>query len=200
MTVVPKKGIGNCMSESLFLNEEALLSLIRKAKSRDDAAFEELLHSFRPMLDSIVRYFLSGNPRLDKSELEQEATLSFHQAVLKFDFAKTGVAFIPFARTCVHNGIVSYLRSKKELIVDEFPNDEVAVPSPIEIVIEDESFDELCRKIQELLSDYESKIWWLFFVGRTPREIAAQVGRDEKSVTNAIYRIRRKLRSAIPNP
>ena len=188
------------MSESLFLNEDALLSLIQKAKARDDAAFEELLRSFRPMLEALVRHFCSGNQRLDKGELEQEATLSFHQAVLKFDPAKADAAFIPFARTCIYNGIVSYLRSKKEPTVDEFPDDGVAVPSPTDIVIEDESYHELCRKVQEQLSDYESKIWWLFVAGRTPREIAARVGRNEKSVTNAIYRIRQKLRNTIPNP
>ena len=77
---------------------------------------------------------------------------------------------------------------------------ESAGPDPLDLVIAHESYLELCKKVQDQLSDYESKIWWLHFAGRTPKEIAALVGKDEKSVTNAIYRIRQKLRKKIPNP
>ena len=36
--------------------------------------------------------------------------------------------------------------------------------------------------------------------GRTAKEIAHRLGKNEKSIQNAIYRIRRKLRTEIPNP
>lgn len=191
------------MSEPLFQNEKALLSLIQRTQAGDDAAFEELLNAYDPMLKAQVYKFTSGNPALDRGDLTQEAALSFYRAVLKFDTAKSGVAFGLFAKICVHNSLVSHLRSKKPdslgFLEDELPHD-IHSPDPTDLVIENESYRELCRKVQAELSDYESKIWWLHFAGRTPKEIASLVGKDEKSVTNAIYRIRRKLRTRIPNP
>ena len=36
--------------------------------------------------------------------------------------------------------------------------------------------------------------------GRTAREIGDMIGRDERSVQNAVYRIRQKLRRELPSP
>ena len=71
--------------------------------------------------------------------------------------------------------------------------------NPAQSLIERESFLMLYQLISGELSDYENRIWWMYLSGRTAKEIAEQMGKDEKSVQNAIYRIRRKLRSVIPN-
>ena len=63
---------------------------------------------------------------------------------------------------------------------------------------EQEAYTELSRLIHDVLSEYENQIWWLYLSGRTARDIADRLGKDEKSVQNAIYRIRKKLRTVIP--
>ena len=64
----------------------------------------------------------------------------------------------------------------------------------------DEAYTELYLRIRAALSTYENQIWWLYHSGRTAKEIAGVLGKSEKSIQNAIYRIRRKLRTEIPNP
>ena len=191
------------MSEPTSQIKQDFLPLIERVQASDDDAFEKLLFAFEPMIARQVSIFADGNPLLDAGDLKQEADLCFHNAVIKFDLSKGSASFPGYAKTCVHNGLVSYLRSKKQgatVIMGGDLSGESAGPDPIDLVIAHESYLELCKKVQDQLSDYESKIWWLHFAGRTPKEIAALVGKDEKSVTNAIYRIRQKLRKKIPNP
>ena len=38
------------------------------------------------------------------------------------------------------------------------------------------------------------------YSGHTAKEIARELGKEEKSVQNAIYRIRKKLRATLPTP
>ena len=67
-------------------------------------------------------------------------------------------------------------------------------------VVAEEAYMELYRRIEAVLSPYESHVWWLYLSGQTTGAIAASLGKDERSVQNAIYRIRKKLRAALhPN-
>ena len=65
---------------------------------------------------------------------------------------------------------------------------------------QEEAYTELYHRIRAVLSTYENQIWWLYHSGRTAKEIAGLLKKNEKSIQNAIYRIRRKLRTEIPNP
>ena len=55
-------------------------------------------------------------------------------------------------------------------------------------------YDQICRS----LSPYENRVWWMYLSGRTAAEIGKQLGKDARSVQNAVYRIRRKLRAVLP--
>ena len=57
----------------------------------------------------------------------------------------------------------------------------------------------LVARLEEVLSPYENRIWWLYVSGQTAAQIAKAIGREERSVQNAIYRIRKKLRLALPH-
>ena len=69
-----------------------------------------------------------------------------------------------------------------------------------ERVLEEERCKMLYESVRNTLSAYENRIWWLYLSGRTAKNIAQELNTDEKSVQNAIYRIRRKLRAAISYP
>ena len=64
-------------------------------------------------------------------------------------------------------------------------------------VVAEEAYMELYRRIESVLSPYESHVWWLYLSGETTGTIATRLGKDERSVQNAIYRIRKKLRAAL---
>jgi DNA-directed RNA polymerase specialized sigma24 family protein len=78
--------------------------------------------------------------------------------------------------------------------------EELTVPDPARLVEEDERFDRLCRTVRGHLSDYENRVWWQYVTGVSVADIAEGLGRDERSVHNAIYRIRKKLREKLTPP
>ena len=55
----------------------------------------------------------------------------------------------------------------------------------------------LYSAIKKNLSDYEYTIWHSYMLGKTAKEIGEMLGKDEKSVSNAVYRIRKKLRALL---
>ena len=49
-------------------------------------------------------------------------------------------------------------------------------------------------KLSGVLSDYEYKMLMLYADGKTPRRIAQETGQSAKSVSNALFRARTKLK------
>ena len=75
--------------------------------------------------------------------------------------------------------------------------EEGASVDPVVSLLEEERLSRLYEQIRLCLSPFENRIWQLFVLGKTAKEIGVIVGKDERSVNNAIYRIRRKLRASI---
>jgi hypothetical protein len=101
-------------------------------------------------------------------------------------------------------GAEAYLRKLKKhenvILVDAENASAIShdVTDPAKRLIDEEAYLSLYRRIREALSEYENQVWWLYLSGRTASEIGKQLGKDARSVQNAVYRIRRKLRSVIP--
>ena len=57
--------------------------------------------------------------------------------------------------------------------------------------------DEILKKIESSLSDYEAAVLKEFFSGRSAKETAEILGTDAKSVNNAVFRIRQKAHRLI---
>ena len=184
--------------------DPALISLILKAQGGDQDAFEELLDRYTPLIDSMVSHVgADGFSLQDREDLRQEALVAFFRALTHYDTEQTAVQFGLYAKLCIKNAIYSHLRRWKghpstlPLEDEGLPREEES--DPARRMVEEEKYLELSRVIRETLSEYENKIWWLYLSGRTAVEIAETLKKDEKSVQNAIYRIRKKLRTVIPN-
>lgn len=205
MEKVPGKAAENPMSkQNLSEKSNDIAVLLQDVKEQKSGAFEQLLEIYRPLLDASVAKFCEMG--VDAEDLRQEALVAFYAAVLHYDRERGNAAtFGRFAKVCVHNGIVSALRSldvsKDVLSLDEKidPVGETA-EGPADALIASEDYAVLSAKVRESLSDYENRIWWLYLSGRTAKEIAGICKKNEKSVQNAICRIRRKLRLVLPNP
>ena len=181
-------------------NQSARLLL---AKGGNAKAFEELLAAYSPLIESMVSAFLCYDSETnEQDDLRQEASLAFYNAVDAYD-PHGAVGFGAFAKVCIRNRLISYGRKKRRephTVSLEGCNVEPVGTDPAESVVEEESYLTLYRRIATLLSPFENRVWWLYLSGRCARDIALQVGKDEKSVQNAIYRIRTKLKNALPNP
>ena len=180
----------------------AHLDLINAARAGDESAFEALLEAYEPLIDSMSRSFANVEDDSESGEdLRQEACIALYRAVQSYDSTQVEVSFGLYAKMCVRNRLISYTRKLRRresvLPLEERIKTEEDVAQG---VVAEEAYMELYRRIEEVLSPYESHVWWLYLSGQTTGAIAAKLGKDERSVQNAIYRIRKKLRAALhPN-
>ena len=181
---------------------ERVLNLIcrfRAGGEDAEAAFDELLAQYQPLIESLVaKYSSEDRMELSREDLRQEAAVAFYRSVTSYDLEQSGVVFGLYAKICISNALLSKLRSKSYSVEElgESEND-AAGEDPVERILEEERIRGLLAIIREHLSDFEYRVWNLYLSGRTAKEIGAMVGRDEKAISNAIYRIRKKLREVL---
>lgn len=186
-------------------SEKETLRLVILAKEGDEASFAFLADKFKPLLDAAVAQYRAELLPQDMEELSQEALVAFHSAVKSYDPSYKNVSFGLYAKICVNKAIISALRaiwrrSQADLVplddtLDAFGD--VGDVDPASELIERENAAELSRRISEHLSEYENRVWWLYFSGLSSAQIARVVGRSPKSVGNALCRIKQKLRALL---
>jgi len=180
------------------------LHLICRFRAGDETAFDELLLQYQPLIESLVTKFSSEeHSATSREDLRQEAAVAFYRSLLSYDLEQRDVEFGLYAKICLSNALISKLRARKNP-VEEFSYDakqEIEMvgesEDPAERLLEQERLSALYAVIRETLSEFEYRVWNLYLSGRTTREIGKSVGRDEKSIANAIYRIRKKLRTVL---
>ena len=178
------------------------LAWIQAVREGSQESFSSLLEQYQPLIEAAVSRFVSdGISELSREDLRQEASLVFYHSVLTYDLDQKEVEFGLYAKICINNGLVSRLRSIKQRRMDEPLSEEICVgqetEDPAGMILEQERMRALYSIIRRVLSDYECRVWSLYMSGRSAAEIGRIVERDEKSVSNAIYRIRKKLRAEL---
>ncbi len=182
--------------------EDRLLSLIRQAQEGSREAYLTLRTQYRPLIDaSVTRFSTEDMSRQDVADMHEEAERVFLNALTTYDTEQVGVDFGLYAKICLRNGLISEVRrlhARKRLgVVPLDSQDLFSVEDPAGDVAEAERFHYLYVKIRDHLSDMENRVWWMYVSGIEVREIAKRLQKDEKSVHNAIYRIRKKLRTLL---
>ena len=183
-------------------DQAAHLDLINAARVGDESAFEAILEAYEPLIDAMSRSFANATEDSESHEdLRQEACIALYKAVQTYDSTQAEVSFGLYAKMCVRNRLISYTRKlrRRESVLPlegRIKTEEDVAQG----IVAEEAYMELYRRIEEVLSPYESHVWWLYLSGQTTGAIAASLNKDERSVQNAIYRIRKKLRAELhPN-
>ena len=177
--------------------------LLLLAKEGDGDAFARLAEEYKPMLDSSVAPYRTDLSDQDMEDLQQEALLAFHRAVQSYELLYGNVSFGLYAKICVGKAIISALRQLKKnagvvvISLEDVEPSEFISNDPADSVIEKEKAAELRSFIRENLSKYENSVWWMYYSGMSIDEIAESLGSTKKSVSNALARIKRKLRSLL---
>ncbi len=195
--------------ERKALSDEALVVL---SQSGDDEAMDYLLSKYRGMVKKKARtYFLIG---ADREDVVQEGMLGLFKAVRDYK-AEKNVSFRVFAELCITRQIItaikrasrqkhvplnSYISLNRPLVRQDYEStlmDVMAratgVVDPEEIMIHREQLDVLGTKIEELLSSFERKVLALYVQGKSYQKIGDALGKDQKSIDNALQRIRHKI-------
>ena len=186
------------------LDRNKLIGMIEDVRNGGQSSFSELIERYKGLIESLVFKFYSEDiVGLNIDDLRQEAILKFYNAVLTYDVEQSEIEFGLYAKICISNALVSQLRLHKKHTAEEL-TESVSTTffvhdagDPSDKVLEEESVKALYSVIKENLSVFEYKVWHLYMSGRTAKEIGKLVNKDEKSVGNAIYRIRKKLRAVL---
>ena len=173
--------------------------LIRRVRTGDPAAFPALLDEYRALIGAAVTRYGADLQATDREDLRQSALLAFYRAALNYDVAQSEVEFGLFAKICVENALISHLRRLRRPADEPLPEDMLGEgkDDPVALLLADEAAAELRARMHAVLSPYENRVWDLYLTGHTAAEIAAILSKQPRSVENAVFRIRRKLRVAL---
>lgn len=169
-------------------------ALILASREGDEVAFSELSKIYAPLIESMTeRYFRSKNGYVsDKDDLRQEATVAFYRAVMTYDLSQNEVSFGLYAKVCIRNRLVSLLRRLKRDALQKKTEYRNTHTSRLDSLSYDREGMELVAN--RLLSKKEKIIFSLYADGKSYKEISSQLKITEKSVDNALFRAKTKLR------
>ena len=186
--------------------KELIKKLVIDAQKGDQNAFVKLLETYDPLITSTVTKFkIEGMADADVEDLRQEAVLAFYSSLISYDPNISGVEFGLYAKVCICNRLVSQMRILKRHISHMSYDHETLLSylaeyeDPAARIVEIESERSLLRLINDNLSKYEQKVFRMYVSGMSAAEMAEKLDSSEKSISNAVYRIRKKLKSIIKN-
>lgn len=185
-------------------SKDDVRSLILAVRNGDQNAFNTLLNQYRNLIEaSVARFSADETFSLYSEDLRQEASVVFYNSILAYDLEQNEVEFGLFSKICIYNALVSFLRALKRRSAEpvaEIPESLVSVrdfEDPSDRMLEQERLKSIYAVIRKNLSEFEYKVWQLYISGRSALSIATTLETDEKSVSNAIYRVRKKLRAVL---
>ncbi len=185
--------------------------LVRIAQAGDDAVQDYLLDKYKSLVRAKSRaYFLIG---ADSEDIIQEGMIGLFKAVRDFNGEKN-TSFRSFAELCVnrqmitaikaatrqkHQPLNSYISLNKPVYEDETEQtymdllQEGAFLNPETLLIGQENRNFLEDQLVKHLSGFETRVLMLYLQGRSYFEIARTLKKPEKSIDNALQRIKKKL-------
>ncbi len=174
-------------------------------RNGDKAAYAELLERFEPLIKREVSDCVRKLPAesdADPEEFRSEAMLALYKAALSYEDGKR-VTFGLYAKICIHNRLISCVRKisaqrrKREREERRGHYRDGRSKSAEDSLIDQADSEEVRRMLERETSAYERKIFTMYLEKKSYAEISDETGRDVKSVGNAIYRVKRKLRKLI---
>lgn len=216
---------GGCfMGIGLYKNIEMLEygemedeDIVEAAKSGSSLALEHIINKYKNFVRAKARtYFLIG---ADRDDIIQEGMIGLYKAIRDYDKDKLA-SFKSFAEICITRQIItaiktatrqkhiplnSYISLNKPMYIEESERtlldviEETKTLDPMDIFIGREDMHHMETRIEEVLTELESQVLNGYIEGKSYQEIAEELGRDEKSVDNALQRVKRKLENCFEN-
>ncbi|MBR4292433.1 MAG: sigma-70 family RNA polymerase sigma factor [Clostridia bacterium] len=180
--------------------EELLKILLRDISRSSDAglssnALDRLTEIYSPMIaQTVAKYSAMIGSGGDIDDLRQEAVIALYKAARTYR-EDIGVTFGLYAKICIGNRMQSVMRKLSRSYV---PYERVKLigGNPERGYIEREAYRSLRGKLDLLLTDYERRVLLMHLNGYSYKAISNALSKNEKSVDNALRRIRNKLRKS----
>ncbi len=185
-------------------------ALLLHGKKGDKLAIDYLMNKY----EGIVRkkantYFLIGS---DREDVVQEGLIGLFKAICDYDENKRS-SFKSFAELCITRQIITSIKTATRLkhtplngyisiykpvqdeseqalidIIEYFEADQ-----PQDLLVMKENMHHVQTELLKVLTGLEWDVLRHYLEGFTYEEIALQIGRSEKSIDNALQRIKRKV-------
>lgn len=179
-------------------NDEELISL---CKSGNQDAYSTLVGRYLFAVRS--RASIYDKSGIDFEDLVQEGFIGLMNAVNAYD-NDFGTSFSTFAFLCIDRKILDAVKkslSKKQIpkhalvfLEDNFDIQGSKSDNPESVVISKENLSNLKQKIAKSLSKKEQEVLNLYLIGCSYQDISKRLSCSQKSVDNAMQRIRKKLK------
>ncbi len=192
----------------LEMEDEEIVDAVHNGESE---ALDYLIRKYRNFVRAKARsYFLIG---ADREDIVQEGMIGLYKAIRDFKGDKLS-SFRAFAELCITRQIITAIKTatrQKHIPLNSYVSldkpiyDEESdrtlmdmlsgakIMDPEELIINQEEFNLIEVKMEELLSDLERKVLALYLDGQTYQEISEELNRHVKSIDNALQRVKRKL-------
>lgn len=188
--------------------DEELIDFVRKG---NDRAQEFIMNKYKTMVKSRARaYFLIG---ADREDIIQEGMIGLYKAVRDYQRDKNA-SFRSFAELCINRQMITAIKTagrqkhiplnssvslnrpvfdekEEHTYMDMLESIEVTSPEILFIGQEEKGFIE--KHIAKTLSSFENKVLAFYLQGKTYSEIAVLMNKPEKSIDNALQRVKKKI-------
>lgn len=176
--------------------------LIKRYREGNQAAATALYLRYAPLLHSRCKGL--NLPECDFEDIYQEASIGFLYALNRYDESK-GFPFAAFAKSCVENRLKNFAAAqytqkmrvyRERISLDAEGEDLVSdEQNPEMLYLLKEQLLHISENISNKLSGLERDILVLYLSGNNYKFIASRLGIPQKSVDNALQRVRRKLKT-----
>ncbi len=187
--------------------------LVRLSQMGEQSAQDYLMEKYKSLVRARSRaYFLIG---ADSEDIIQEGMIGLYKAVRDYNEEKN-TAFRSFAELCInrqmitaikaatrqkHQPLNSYISLNKPIYeaeseqtyMDFLQSSSSALSNPEALLIGQENKSFLENQMVKKLSSFETKVLMLYLQGRSYFEIAHVLDKPEKSIDNALQRVKKKL-------
>lgn len=191
-----------------YLNESDE-ELLLKLKNGEHEIIDYIMEKYKFLVKKNAKamYLIGG----DSDDLLQEGMIGLFKAVRDFDADKEN-SFYSFANMCISRQIYSAIKAsnrKKHIplntyisiytqeddedirLIDRFSCDNNA--NPEEQIINQETFDDFYKELFCDLSSFEKEVLECYLDDMNYDKIADKLGKNKKSIDNALGRIRKKI-------
>ena len=187
--------------------------LVLMAQNGDDAAQEFLLDKYKSLVRARSRaYFLIG---ADSEDIIQEGMIGLYKAVRDYNEDRNA-SFRSFAELCVNRQMITaikaatrqkhqplnsyvslnkpvYEEESEQTYMDFLQSGSDSLMNPETLLIGQENKHFLEDQMVKNLSSFETRVLVLYLQGRSYFEIAHVLDKPEKSIDNALQRVKKKL-------
>lgn len=192
------------------ISDEVLIDRIREG---EEYITDYIMNKYKNLVRSKAQtmYLLGA----DSEDLIQEGMIGLFKAIRDYDCGRDA-SFYTFADLCISRQMYKAVQAagrQKHLPLNTYISfkpmgdgeEEEALDyissktelNPEELFIDKESLEDLEKKIEKELSNFEKQVLDLYMVGMSYVQIAKILGKDEKSTDNALQRTKGKIKKLV---